>query len=516
MKGGEAPSSTVQPAGSVTSQCVRRLWQACAQAPGPGRLLRALAAAIAVAAVAAIIAAAGAAMSGDSGARLVRALPHYAASALTAGWIAAALAALHLRSLARAPAPVGAAIRTAAHLCAPPVLWLAAMHAGSWFEWQVRRTPIAWGTDWFYAEMYNEYLREPGGLVLNRKGSEREPSTLLRTEHRKGIGVKTTIQKPKSCESVSLRSPEPTTAWVLRRATKVGVILGAVWLSPQTVGQSLDAAQVRMATATSATARSDTGGPQDAVPSSFLVDLGPFEEDLQALAVGSGDGPPLIGLHRPAPHAFSGDLVPEITWSSAHADESTRGAFTVCSRGAASIRVRVAARLPDAAVVTVFDGDGGSPREPWTGAEIGEDGTDGAWLPSQDGECVVVEVTLAHAGEAETASLWLRNVAHRFTGDELETARAAAKRAERTGARKARKLQHRGTQACTDHNAPPAMSRCVNALSRSRWWPLMRRPSPTTTPNRRAGASCARARSSTTAGTTARHATPCSSRPPTA
>ena len=42
-------------------------------------------------------------------------------------------------------------------------LWLAAMHAGAWFEWQVRRTPIAYGTDWFYAEMYHEYVREPGG-----------------------------------------------------------------------------------------------------------------------------------------------------------------------------------------------------------------------------------------------------------------------------------------------------------------------------------------------------------------
>ena len=62
---------------------------------------------------------------------------------------------------------------------------------------------------------------------------------------------------------------QPGSNWVLRRATKVGVILGAVWLSPQTVGQSLDAAQVRMDTATSATARSDTGGPQDAVPSSL-------------------------------------------------------------------------------------------------------------------------------------------------------------------------------------------------------------------------------------------------------
>ena len=148
------------------SDCMRRLWRACAGRPGPGRLLRALAAASAVAAVAAIAATTGAAMAGDSGARLLRALPHYAAPALVAGWIAAALAALHLRTLARTSSLAGAAIRAAAHLCAPPVLWLAAMHAGAWFEWQVRRTPIAWGTDWFYAEMYNEYVREPGGLAL--------------------------------------------------------------------------------------------------------------------------------------------------------------------------------------------------------------------------------------------------------------------------------------------------------------------------------------------------------------
>ena len=80
---------------------MRRLWQACAGRPGPGRLLRALAAAVAVTAVAAIAAASGAAMAGDSGARLLRALPHYAGPALAAGWTAAALAALHLQALAR-------------------------------------------------------------------------------------------------------------------------------------------------------------------------------------------------------------------------------------------------------------------------------------------------------------------------------------------------------------------------------------------------------------------------------
>ena len=108
-------------------------------------------------------------LAGDSGARLVRALPHYAMPALAAGWIAAALAALHLRALARTPtlSAVAAAVRTVAHLCAPPILWIGAMHAGAWLEWQVRRTPIAYGTDWFYAEMYNEYMREPGGLVVS-------------------------------------------------------------------------------------------------------------------------------------------------------------------------------------------------------------------------------------------------------------------------------------------------------------------------------------------------------------
>ena len=105
-------------------------------------------------------------MAGDSGARLIRALPHYAAPALAAGWIAAALAALHLQSLARSANLVRAGIGTAAHLCVPPLLWLAAMHAGAWFEWQVRRTPIAYGTDWFYAEMYHEYIRDAGGMVL--------------------------------------------------------------------------------------------------------------------------------------------------------------------------------------------------------------------------------------------------------------------------------------------------------------------------------------------------------------
>ena len=108
---------------------------------GFGRWLRALAAAVAATAFAALVAAAGSAVAGDSGTRLLRALPHYAAPGVAAGWIATALAAFHLRSLARNASRIGIAIRTAAHLCIPPLLWLAAMHAGAWFEWQVPAHP---------------------------------------------------------------------------------------------------------------------------------------------------------------------------------------------------------------------------------------------------------------------------------------------------------------------------------------------------------------------------------------
>ena len=64
------------------TECMRRLWQACAGPPGFGRLLRVLAAAISATAVAAIAAAAGSAVAGDSGARLLRVLPHYAVPGL--------------------------------------------------------------------------------------------------------------------------------------------------------------------------------------------------------------------------------------------------------------------------------------------------------------------------------------------------------------------------------------------------------------------------------------------------
>ena len=45
--------------------------------------------------------------------------------------------------------------------------WVALMHMGTWLEWQYKRTPTAFGTEWFYAEVYMEYVREPAGALIS-------------------------------------------------------------------------------------------------------------------------------------------------------------------------------------------------------------------------------------------------------------------------------------------------------------------------------------------------------------
>ena len=47
------------------------------------------------------------------------------------------------------------------------LMWIVLMHMGTWFEWQQKRTPTAYGTEWFYAEAYIEYMREPAGVLIS-------------------------------------------------------------------------------------------------------------------------------------------------------------------------------------------------------------------------------------------------------------------------------------------------------------------------------------------------------------
>ncbi|MEE8352042.1 MAG: hypothetical protein V3R37_07640 [Rhodospirillales bacterium] len=47
------------------------------------------------------------------------------------------------------------------------LMWVVLMHMGTWLEWQYKRTPIPYGTEWFYAEVYMEYAREPLGRLVS-------------------------------------------------------------------------------------------------------------------------------------------------------------------------------------------------------------------------------------------------------------------------------------------------------------------------------------------------------------
>ena len=46
------------------------------------------------------------------------------------------------------------------------LIWMGMLHWGSWLEWAHRRSPLAWGSVWYYAEMYWYYLDDPQGWLV--------------------------------------------------------------------------------------------------------------------------------------------------------------------------------------------------------------------------------------------------------------------------------------------------------------------------------------------------------------
>ena len=197
------------------------------------------------------------------------------------------------------------------------------------------------------------------------------------------------------------------------------LLLAASLVTPGTAAQSLDAARVTQEPLSSPPAASARSVE---IPTpSFLVDLGSFGGWLDVLTAALRERPSTVGLHRPVPTSDAGDLAPRLAWTG---DGPVSATFQVCSRGAQSVRARVAASLPAAADVTVFDSEGGTPRGGWTGATIAEDGANGAWLPAQEGECLIVEVMLPSPSDASSVKIWLRTVAHRFTEAQLAEALA--------------------------------------------------------------------------------------------
>jgi hypothetical protein len=104
--------------------------------------------------------------SKDPGGTITQGLRYFGVPAAVAGWLslAAGRAALVLAERADRVWLQAGCVSLFAVLAA--VLWLAVVHAGAWVDWQERRTPIAFGTEWFYAELYAVYVRDAGGLPV--------------------------------------------------------------------------------------------------------------------------------------------------------------------------------------------------------------------------------------------------------------------------------------------------------------------------------------------------------------
>lgn len=114
----------------------------------------------------AVLAAFAFAVAPDPIATITQGTRYFGGPAVVAGWasLAGLFAATHLVSRRQSLIVRCALLLAYAALAAG--LWVAAVHAATWFEWQVKSTPTPFGTEFFYAEVYMNYIREPAGWPI--------------------------------------------------------------------------------------------------------------------------------------------------------------------------------------------------------------------------------------------------------------------------------------------------------------------------------------------------------------
>ena len=150
-------------------------------------------------------------------------------------------------------------------------------------------------------------------------------------------------------------------------------------------------------------------------PRGLVIDLGPLpaEEDTDTQVPQQSR----IGIHRPLPREFKGNLVPYLDWTA----EQTAAAITFRADGAVSLRVAVHATLPFGALVQVFDGDGQARGPAFAQADFDASGNLPLWLPSTEGDTLTVRIVLPSTERAEALSFSVPSVAHRFaSGNAVE------------------------------------------------------------------------------------------------
>ena len=143
----------------------------------------------------------------------------------------------------------------------------------------------------------------------------------------------------------------------------------------------------------------------------LIIDLGPLPAE-----AGSTQNPQKthkrqrIGMHRPLPAEFRGDLVPLLVWG-AGGDGLHTAAVTFTARDAVSLRIAVHAELPEGGSVRVFNGDGRSRGPAYTAADFD---ADSVWLPSAEGDTLTVRLAVPSPAAVADLSFTVVTVAHRF------------------------------------------------------------------------------------------------------
>ena len=140
----------------------------------------------------------------------------------------------------------------------------------------------------------------------------------------------------------------------------------------------------------------------------LVIDLGPLpEEEKQQDTQGMSPRPQRIGIHRPLPREFIGDLAPLLEWTPVNGHQ--RAAVTFAAEGAVSLRIAIRATLPAGTVVQVFDGDGHAVGPPLTPNDFTDNGP--TWAPSVEGDTLTVQITTTIK---KAVSLTVTTVAHRY------------------------------------------------------------------------------------------------------
>ena len=186
-------------------------------------------------------------------------------------------------------------------------------------------------------------------------------------------------------------------------------------LAPPAADGSVESASAPSARGPIISERAARTGPvlnPRAANSPLVIELGPLPADARDANIPKRvHKRRRVGVHRPLPEAFGGDLVPRLEWVAGAAGGQV-AAIEVRAQGAVSLRIAVRAVLPPGASVQVFDANGQPHGSRFTPEHFEADAP--VWLPSVEGDTLTVQIAVPSTASIEAVSFTVATVSHRF------------------------------------------------------------------------------------------------------